>query len=221
MLKQPITVTITVKKSLILEFDKADQPEESRFLDAIWQKDKSPFVYTIFTNWHHDFICPSLPGVLSIIADHVYFSHRLPSWFLCQLSRWIINAKAGNHCRFNAYDRQHTDIWCTLHAASGGYLQPDTWTPDWQAGGHERQLHISKLDYNRETPADQKVLRWTALSPSFSYSFFDTHIFLNVSRLARMEPLQTHKLTSFSTGIPASQGWWEAWQPSPKVTRSF
>ena len=107
MLKQPITVTITVKKSLILEFDKADQPEESRFLDAIWQKDKSPFVYTIFTNWHHDFICPSLPGVLSIIADHVYFSHRLPSWFLCQLSRWIINPKAGNHCRFNARQTAH------------------------------------------------------------------------------------------------------------------
>ena len=41
------------------------------------------------------------------------------------------------------------------------------------------------------TATAQKVLRWIAFSPSFSYSFFDTHIFLKVSRLARMEPLQT------------------------------
>ena len=38
-----------------------------------------------------------------------------------------------------------------------------------------------------------------AFSPSFSYSFFDTHIFLNVSRLARIEPLQTQKKTNLST----------------------
>jgi len=25
----------------------------------------------------------------------------------------------------------------------------------------------------------------------------------------------------FDIGVLTSQGWWEAWQPSPKVTRSY
>jgi hypothetical protein len=32
-----------------------------------------------------------------------------------------------------------------------------------------------------------------ALTPSFSYSRFETHIFLNVSKEAKMEPLGTTK----------------------------
>lgn len=35
----------------------------------------------------------------------------------------------------------------------------------------------------------QNVFRSTALAPSSSYSRFDTHIFLNVSNDARIEPL--------------------------------
>jgi hypothetical protein len=41
---------------------------------------------------------------------------------------------------------------------------------------------------NVQSTSLQNVFRWTARCPSSSYSLFDTHIFLKVSRDARIEP---------------------------------